>query len=1346
MTSEIEIHDPAGGAGTARICEPASSTDPVAEVRTLKRWVQAGVYGTIVAFIPFDAFLIQQSLLELLVNNLLYVAVATAAIEGAFSQMFKLRRRSAYPNALVMALGGVQTVEGAAGRALQVLQRLLGLDSSFLALGSPEDLHLLAVSGLSRTAAKAILKAAGASVAECMRTGEPLPLAPPPLPAKEGKPSRWVCLPIVSLQSPIGVLLLPASRSGRRLKDCELLRGMGRALGLSLENLRQREELRKSEAHLRVMVEQMPAVLWTTDTELRFTSSVGAGLVGLGLRPNQAVGLTLHEYFGTDDDEFPPIAAHRRALTGEMGTYEFQWADRVFHSHIEPLHDAEGCVVGTIGVALDVTEGKRTDALLAGEKRVLEMVAQGAPLQEVLEALTRNVEEQASGMLCSILLLDQAGTNLRLGAAPSLPDAYNEAVDGIAIGPKVGSCGTAAYLKKQVIVSDIASDPLWADVRDLALDHGLRACWSTPILASNGAVLGTAALYYREPREPNARDLELIERMTHIAGIAIDRKLADEALRRREQELKALIENAPDCIARFDSDLRHVYVNPAVQRVLGMAPDELIGRSHPELGIPEELYSVWQTSLREVFDTGEEREMEFATPGGSHSYLSRLVPEFADDGSIETVLTITRDITEHKRAEEALRASETNFRDLVENISEVIYAQDKDGLVTYVSPVVEQIGGYSPREVIGRPFTDFIHPEDLPSLMESFRRTVAGNPEPFEYRVATKTGDFRWVRTSSRLVYDGDRIVGLRAVLMDITDRRRVEEALRESETKFRTLAETVAAAAFIFQGSRICYVNSAAEAQTGYSREELLMMDFWEVIHPDFRTLVKKRGLARQRGEQVPARYEVKLLTKNGEERWVDFMAATIEFEGKPAVLGTAFDITERKAAEETIRHLAYHDGLTGLPNRTLFEDRLTVTLAQARRKSRLAAVMFLDLDRFKVVNDTVGHAVGDSLLQSVAERLKGLVREGDTVARVGGDEFTVLLPEVGQVEDAVEVADRILETLRQPWRLNGHEFHITTSIGIAMCPGDGDDAESLLRNADTAMYRAKDRGRDNYKLYAPAMNSRIAERLALENSLRHALERGEFVVHYQPQVNIEAGRIVGVEALVRWQHPERGLVSPLEFIPVAEETGLIVPLGAWVLRTACAQNRAWQDAGLPPMRMAVNLSARQFQRHDLLETVAAALEETGLSPQYLQLEITEGVAMQDVDVTLAILRELREAGVQIAIDDFGTGHSSLSYLKRFPIDVVKIDQSFVQDLTVDPNDAAIASTIIVMAHALNLKVIAEGVETAEQLAFLRERDCDEMQGFLFSRPAPAAELDQMLRRNARRARSPIPAELKRR
>jgi len=446
-----------------------------------------------------------------------------------------------------------------------------------------------------------------------------------------------------------------------------------------------------------------------------------------------------------------------------------------------------------------------------------------------------------------------------------------------------------------------------------------------------------------------------------------------------------------------------------------------------------------------------------------------------------------------------------------------------------------------------------------------------------------------------------------------------------------------------------------------------------------------------------------------------------------------------ENLRQKETILHLAYHDALTDLPNRTLFEDRLTVALAQARRRNQMLPVMFLDLDRFKQVNDMAGHAMGDKLLRRVAERLAGLVREGDTVARVGGDEFTLLSPEVAGVEDTVEIAERVLKVFQQPWALDGHEFHVTTSVGIAMYPNDGEDVESLLRNADTAMYRAKEQGRNNYQLYTPAMNARIAERLAVENSLRHGLVSGEFAVHYQPQVNIDTGQIVGAEALVRWQHPERGLVLPAEFIPVAEETGLIVPLGEWVLRTACAQNRAWQEAGLPPLRVAVNLSARQFQQRDLKSMVAQVLEETGLDPHCLQLEITEGVAMQDAEFTITMLRELRGMGIQIAIDDFGTGHSSLSYLRRLPIDVVKIDRSFVCDLTTDPNDAAIVSTIVAMAHNLKLKVIAESVETEEQLTFLKEQQCDEFQGYLFSKPVPAGKLEKIVVRGRHRSRARV-------
>lgn len=446
-----------------------------------------------------------------------------------------------------------------------------------------------------------------------------------------------------------------------------------------------------------------------------------------------------------------------------------------------------------------------------------------------------------------------------------------------------------------------------------------------------------------------------------------------------------------------------------------------------------------------------------------------------------------------------------------------------------------------------------------------------------------------------------------------------------------------------------------------------------------------------------------------------------------------------------ETIEHMAYFDPLTALANRTLFLDHLGLALAQARRSRRPMAVMFIDLDRFKLVNDTAGHSQGDQFLRGVAAELEQTVREGDTVARAGGDEFTLLLPEIASPADAVEVAQRVLDALRRPRSIGGHEFHITPSIGIVIHPSDdgstaGADAETLLANADIAMYRAKAEGGNRYQIHTPAMNAGILERLSLETDLRHALDREEFVLHYQPQVSIGTGRVVGAEALVRWQHPERGLVAPMEFIPVAEETGLIVLLGDWVLRTACAQAKAWLDEGLPCTRIAVNLSARQFQQRDLVGKVAQVLKETGLGPCGLQLEITESVAIQDVDYTALVLGQFKEMGVQIGIDDFGTGNSALSYLQRFPIDAVKIDRSFVRDITANSNDAEIAAAVIDMSHRLKLDVIAEGVETDEQLDFLRQRQCDEMQGYLFSKPVPAEEFAAIVKQGRSLPVRPVP------
>ncbi|MCX7570962.1 EAL domain-containing protein [Tumebacillus sp. DT12] len=432
---------------------------------------------------------------------------------------------------------------------------------------------------------------------------------------------------------------------------------------------------------------------------------------------------------------------------------------------------------------------------------------------------------------------------------------------------------------------------------------------------------------------------------------------------------------------------------------------------------------------------------------------------------------------------------------------------------------------------------------------------------------------------------------------------------------------------------------------------------------------------------------------------------------------------------AQDAITQMAFYDDLTNLPNRRLFKRRLQAAMAEAELRGEMMAVMFLDLDRFKFVNDSLGHTTGDLLLQNVAKRLSGVLPEHAILARMGGDEFTILLPKVEGDSDCVVVARSILDGFEIPLRFDNHEFRLSTSIGIAVYPRDGEDDTTLLKNADAAMYHAKESGRNNFQLYSRTMNATILEQLQLEQSLHQALELEEFVLYYQPQVNVYTGKMIGMEALIRWNHPEHGMISPALFIPIAENTGLIEPIGDWVLRRACRQLIEWQEAGLPPVCVAVNLSARQFQKQNFVEQIAEVLQETGLDPQYLELEVTESLAMTHADRAVSKLYELKHLGVKLSIDDFGTGYSSLNYLKRFPIDTLKIDRSFVGDITSNEGDATIVTTIIAMAHTLEMKVIAEGVENEEQLEFLYGQGCDQMQGYLFSPPRPAEEIEKMLR-----------------
>ena len=569
--------------------------------------------------------------------------------------------------------------------------------------------------------------------------------------------------------------------------------------------------------------------------------------------------------------------------------------------------------------------------------------------------------------------------------------------------------------------------------------------------------------------------------------------------------------------------------------------------------------------------------------------------------------------------------------------------------------------------------------------------------------------------------------------LEEIVHERTAE--LHRMNRTLHTLIEASPLAIFALDAAgRVKMCNPAAERAFGWGAQE---------IH-DAPLSVLADGGAEQTWDGIasgePAEgLETRCRRRDGAPADVNVWAAALGDEaaepgGAAGRVVIVADVTERKKAEARINYLAYHDTLTGLPNRLLFEERLAQSLDGARREGRALAVMFVALDRFKQYNDTLGHAAGDQLLRAVGERLLRLAPEGGgALARFGGDEFSLLLTAAGGAACVAAAAREIQQILQPPFRVDGHELYVTVSIGIGLYPDDGEDAQSVLKNAGAALYRAKQQGGDNYQFYAADMNEHALKRLSLGNSLRRALESGEFVLHYQPQYGADASRVVGAEALVRWQHPELGLVPPAEFIPLAEDTGLIAPVGEWVLRTALAQNRSWQEAGLAPAPVSVNLSLRQFQQPDLLEVVSGALAESGLDPRYLELELTESSVMKDAARAVATLRELKGMGVSVAVDDFGSGYSSLSHLKHLPIDVLKIDKSFVRDMTEDPNDAAIVMAVVTLAHSLGLKVVAEGVETEEQLRFLRLLRCDAVQGYLLSRPLPAGDFERLLREGGR-------------
>jgi diguanylate cyclase (GGDEF)-like protein/PAS domain S-box-containing protein len=773
---------------------------------------------------------------------------------------------------------------------------------------------------------------------------------------------------------------------------------------------------------------------------------------------------------------------------------------------------------------------------------------------------------------------------------------------------------------------------------------------------------------------------------------------------------------------------------------------------------------VVMTQLMTLDVAGRIWRLEFSAPSAPAHGASGVLPQVVLAGGLVTslllfwvvwALLLSREralkLAEHAsavRAAEGLREQLSFIQQLIEAVPQPIFFKDAaERRYLGVNRAWERFFGIPREQFIGKTVFE-LYPDNPPlaRMHHAKDEELFARPGSQSYEAAIVAADRRLHHTiynKATFSDPGGAVAGLIGTITDVTGLKEAEAALRESEARFRDLTE-LSSDWYWEQDAELRFTQISSRVhEFALGSEDDIGKQRWEIsrLHmTDEQWQAHKAALAAHRPFQdfVYQRYDVygnlRIISVSGRP----ILDEAGRFQG---YRGTGRDITEQKRAEERIRYMAHYDALTELPNRLLLHDRIGQAIAQAQRNQEVLAVLFIDLDRFKTVNDSLGHAVGDRLLKTVAGLLESCTRGSDTIARIGGDEFVVLLGDLKEPEDARHVAQKVLDTLAEPVVIDGNELKVTPSIGICAYPHDGADVATLMRNADTAMYYAKQMGRNNYQFFTQAMTEAAQHRLVIENDLRHALERGEFTLHYQPQLDLRSGRIIGFEALVRWRHPQRGLVPPSEFIAAAEETGLIGPLGEWVLRQACVEACAWRESGYPELQVSVNCSAHQFQREGFVETVELILRGTGLPASCLELEITESVIVQRSEEVMARFAELDAMGVRISIDDFGTGYSSLSYLKRFAIHQLKIDQSFVRDISSDPDDAAIVSAIIAISHSLGLKVVAEGVETAEQLAFLRSLGCDGAQGYYFSRPVPAEEFARLLESWRQRARTAIRA-----
>ena len=1138
------------------------------------------------------------------------------------------------------------------------------------------------------------------------------------------------------------------------------------------------------------------------DREGRFVYANKALLDAFGIKAHQLIGKNYRE-LGFNDTLANRLQQQLEAVfrTGRLVRDETPHTtaagNRVFYEYVfQPVFGSDGTVELVAGATRDITERKQAEAtLLESERRFRFLNALGevtraqSDAADIMGSVGRLLGEHMQVSRCAYAEVDTEADLVTMHHAYHQGCPSGEGEHRLSL---FGESSVARLKAAQtLVIRDIETEPACQDGLQMFRAIEARALICCP-LVKGGRLRAMIAVQQGEPRDWTANEVSLVQEVVERCWATIERARAEHDLRASQERYRRALRSLSAALWEWNVLADLVFYSSRYKDLLGYPARESVepmasffDALHPDDA--EQARAALQHHLATPGSTYEVEYRLLTRPGDYRWFSAQGEAEWDEQGRPYRMTGSIIDITARKVAEAALKHSEEGLRTLAESMPQLVWIALPDGAHSYFNQKWMEYTGANLDDLYGSGWLDWVHPDDRQRITEGWLQASAtGETHQPEYRLRRADGVYRWflARALPARAADGsiDKWLGTST---DIDDQKTIEQDIRRRAVQQSLIAafgQKALANSDIDELLNAAVLAAADGLEVRFSRLLQLSPDKgslllkcgigWDpdwvdhqlpdpsdqaglchVVESNEPIVVNDYELASEfspslllLGHRIRSAVDVPIAGAAGPYGVLGayspepqrFSADNVHFLRSLAnTLATAID---RKAAEDRLTYLAQFDPLTGLPNRTLFLDRLSqgITLAQ-RNQWRVGAVS-IDLDRFKTVNDTLGHAVGDELLSAVAARLQTCLRSADTVGRLGGDEFAFVLTDLAKADDAALVAQKVITALAQPFQLSGVEVYVSASLGMAIYPDDGDDAVVLLKNADTALYLAKERGRNSYQFYLPEMNARTLERLQMETQLRGALERGEFLLHFQPKVNLASGEISGFEALLRWQHPARGLVPPLQFISILEDTGLIIPVGEWVVQTACEQLLRWQAAGVALHPIAVNISARQFLQRDVDTTMGAILRNAGIDPALIEFELTESMLMNDPQEAVRMLKNLRTQGIRLSVDDFGTGYSSLAHLKRFPLDALKIDRAFIRDVTTDPDDASIALAIISLAHSLKLKVVAEGVETEAQLNFLRAHRCDEMQGYYFAKPMPEADCTKALLEGKRLQSAPSP------